>query len=30
VGNGPNKPIANNSSGSGRAQNRRTDFELVR
>ncbi len=30
VGNGPNKPIANNSSESGRAQNRRTDFELVR
>ena len=30
VGNGPNKPIANNSSPSGRAQNRRTDFELVR
>lgn len=30
VGNGPNKPIANNSSASGRAQNRRTDFELVR
>jgi NitT/TauT family transport system substrate-binding protein len=30
VGNGPNKPIANNSSASGKAQNRRTDFELVR
>jgi NitT/TauT family transport system substrate-binding protein len=30
VGNGPNKPIANNSSESGRAQNRRTDFELVK
>jgi len=30
VGNGPNKTIANNSSASGRAQNRRTDFELVR
>lgn len=30
VGNGPNKPIANNTSESGRAQNRRTDFELVK
>lgn len=30
VGNGPNKAIANNSSESGRAQNRRTDFELVK
>ncbi|MEM9528502.1 MAG: OmpA family protein, partial [Bacteroidota bacterium] len=30
IGNGPNKPIANNSSASGRAQNRRTDFELVK
>ncbi|MFK8162848.1 MAG: OmpA family protein [Lewinella sp.] len=30
VGNGPNKPIANNSSESGKAQNRRTDFELVK
>ena len=30
VGNGPAKPIANNSSESGRALNRRTDFELVR
>ncbi len=29
VGNGPNKPIADNSTDSGRAQNRRTDFELV-
>lgn len=29
VGNGPNKPIANNSTPSGRALNRRTDFELV-
>lgn len=30
IGNGPNKPIANNSSPSGRALNRRTDFELVK
>ena len=30
VGNGPNKPVANNSSESGRALNRRTDFEIVR
>ena len=29
VGNGPDKPIATNNSESGRAQNRRTDFELV-
>lgn len=30
IGNGPDNPIANNSSDSGRALNRRTDFELVR
>ena len=30
IGNGPDQPIANNSSESGRALNRRTDFELVR
>lgn len=29
VGNGPDKPIASNSTEQGRAQNRRTDFELV-
>ncbi len=29
TGNGPDKPVANNNSDSGRAQNRRTDFELV-
>jgi len=30
VGNGPDKPVASNNSESGRAKNRRTDFELVR
>jgi NitT/TauT family transport system substrate-binding protein len=30
IGNGPDKPVANNSSASGRALNRRTDFEIVR
>jgi NitT/TauT family transport system substrate-binding protein len=30
VGNGPDKPVADNGSEQGRAQNRRTDFELVR
>lgn len=29
VGNGPDKPVADNSSEDGRAQNRRTDFELI-
>ncbi|RME98405.1 MAG: hypothetical protein D6772_09065 [Bacteroidetes bacterium] len=29
VGNGPDKPIASNSTESGRAANRRTDFQLV-
>lgn len=29
VGNGPDKPIADNNTEEGRAQNRRTDFELV-
>ena len=29
VGNGPNKPVASNDTESGRAANRRTDFELV-
>lgn len=30
IGNGPDKPVANNSSPSGRALNRRTDFQIVR
>lgn len=29
VGNGPNKPVADNATENGRAENRRTDFELV-
>jgi NitT/TauT family transport system substrate-binding protein len=29
IGNGPDKPIASNNTEEGRAQNRRTDFELV-
>ena len=30
IGNGPDKPVASNDNESGRAKNRRTDFELVR
>jgi NitT/TauT family transport system substrate-binding protein len=29
VGNGPDKPVASNESPNGRAQNRRTDFEVL-
>ncbi len=29
VGNGPDKPVASNNNELGRAQNRRTDFELI-
>lgn len=30
VGNGPDNPVANNSSSGGQAANRRTDFALIR
>ncbi|MBR9921665.1 MAG: OmpA family protein [Bacteroidetes bacterium] len=30
IGNGPDNPVASNDSDAGRAQNRRTDFQLVR
>jgi NitT/TauT family transport system substrate-binding protein len=30
VGNGPDNPVASNNTAEGRAQNRRTDFELIR
>ena len=30
IGNGPDKPVANNKTEDGRSQNRRTDFELVK
>ena len=30
IGNGPDKPVADNNTEEGRAKNRRTDFQLVR
>lgn len=30
IGNGPDKPLAENSTPDGKAKNRRTDFELIR
>ena len=29
IGNGPDKPVADNASEQGRARNRRTDFEII-
>ena len=29
VGNGPNNPVADNSTSKGRSKNRRTDFDLI-
>jgi NitT/TauT family transport system substrate-binding protein len=30
IGNGPDKPVASNSTADGKSKNRRTDFELVK
>jgi NitT/TauT family transport system substrate-binding protein len=30
IGNGPDKPIASNSTADGRSKNRRTDFEIIK
>jgi NitT/TauT family transport system substrate-binding protein len=30
IGNGPDNPVASNETAKGKAQNRRTDFELIR